>query len=226
MRQIMIMKLDQGYLVQQSILSKWEPLAALSNGRDLCEWIAKWSGAKVDIFDHYEPVTGFARDGEKGKPLSVDDAQPEEEDPRKVLHRAMWDERQAERAAQSPEQETERQPRESPATPPQEPQDSDPKPDTAEVPDEPESAPAGNNDGHLPRNQRNVLRHLHKAAERHGPRFQIELATLAEKAGVPRGSMHYIVGRLEDIGFISVERPGTGIAPFFTVTEAGMQVAA
>lgn len=181
MPQIMIMKLDQGYLVQQSILSKWEPLAALSNGRDLCEWIAKWSGAKVDIFEHYEPANP---DADKLTEADIDQ---------------LTDEINAEVAAQ-------------------EPQGSDPEPETAEAPDGHESG--------LTVIQRRIIDHLEKCQNKHGARFQIEQRTLAEKAGVPKGSIHWQIKQLENRGLIAVERPGPGVSPFFTVTEAGMQVAA
>lgn len=54
---IIIKKLDYGYLVQMKVApDRIRDAAALSNGHDLCEWIANWSGAKVDIFEHYEPA--------------------------------------------------------------------------------------------------------------------------------------------------------------------------
>lgn len=50
MSEITIRQLDQGYLVQKGS----NPVAALTTGRDLCDWIAVWSKAKVDIFEVYE----------------------------------------------------------------------------------------------------------------------------------------------------------------------------
>lgn len=52
MTEISIQQLDQGFLVRRGS----NPVAALTTGRDLCDWIAVWSNAEVDIREPEEPA--------------------------------------------------------------------------------------------------------------------------------------------------------------------------
>lgn len=127
MKNLSITALKEGFLVETFTGDDMEMLAALSNGRDLSRWIAKWSGAKVDIFDAYEPrETAQKYNSEYNS--ETDGAETEGNQPEILV--TQGDGHGAEANGDHPD------------TPPQEPQDSDPEPKATEVPDEPESAPA------------------------------------------------------------------------------------
>lgn len=207
MQTVSIEPLDKGFLITIGD----EKRAALSNGRDLCEWIAVWSKADVDIFEHYE------KPAEILTPLPVipdellADAYPEKpEDLPDIDLKDCF----AEKSAPTVTQETGESVFEPVAT--KEPEPAKPAPAKR-------IEPNGNS---LTPQQRAVLKHLQKAVAKNGNRIQIENATLAGFAQVPKGSIHYIEAKLEEAGLIRVERQGGGTAPFFTVTDEGMKVAA
>lgn len=195
---ILIRRLDKGFVVMAEQEDRM--LAGLSNGNDLRDWVSVWGGADDDTQEAADDQLIALLEAD----ISSDEAGPAESS-------------------------------ECAAKPPQEPQESVAEAVAAEVPAEVESAPREHtvSAGKAPlvlsglsEAQRRVFFHLRRAADRHGAsRMQIENATLASKAGVPKGSIHYIAGKLEDAGLIDVDRPGAGIAPFFTVTDAGMKVA-
>jgi hypothetical protein len=68
----------------------------------------------------------------------------------------------------------------------------------------------------LTRSQRAVFDHIVRCAEKNGSRFQIELKTLAEKAGIPQKLIHAAVGTLKERRLVNIEWQ-SGNAPFITL---------
>jgi hypothetical protein len=68
----------------------------------------------------------------------------------------------------------------------------------------------------LTRSQRAVFDHIVRCAEKNGSRFQIELKTLAEKAGIPQKLIHAAVGTLKKRRLVNIEWQ-SGNAPFITL---------
>ncbi|TCD15162.1 hypothetical protein [Oricola cellulosilytica] len=197
-KQIKVKRLRRGYILETG----GEEIAGATNFADLVTFLAEALGEELVGIETGDSSLWWDREiAEEERPTSE-----QMKDVREALKRIDEDrptETEPDRPTPAPE-----------ATPSRPPDTPDPE---AAAPAKREAPKLSEKKDDLPEMQQRVLDHLQLCALRHGERFQLGGGRLAEKAGVARGSLAWLLGELERKGYIIVESRGRGIDPFYVV---------